>query len=259
MAIQSASAALSSEFIQLTVTGLIVYQDGDLDLNSGTIKALRTGSWSSLAGTTWGTFGSYANQTQTIKWTAPRIDLGAVQYFTLNIQSEFIGELSYLIHVSDTGIFGGEQSEYYIQEGDLNVNSFYGQFVYVTAIVKGDELRRMTITSNTNTVSYRIPNVNTSTLSGTATARVIPLPTSVSSIKDINIEPKAATPYAVNLYVSDTATSVILIPVVVSKSATAPSFALYGIDNDPRDGIVDITVTALPRQVMLGGNLIVLE
>lgn len=85
------------------------------------------------------------------------------------------------------------------------------------------------------------------------------MPRSVSTIYDMNIECKAATSYAVNLYVSDTATSEVLIPVVKSKSATAPAIALYGIDNDPRDGVVDITITALPRMVMTGGNVIVIE
>ena len=65
--------------------------------------------------------------------------------------------------------------------------------------------------------------------------------------------------YAVNLYVSDTPTSKILIPVINSKSSSNPSFALYGIDNDPRDGIVDIKITALPRQAMFNGNLVVLD
>jgi hypothetical protein len=45
--------------------------------------------------------------------------------------------------------------------------------------------------------------------------------------------------------------------VVKSKSAAAPSFVLYGIDNDPRDGVVDVTLTTLPRQAMTGGNLLV--
>jgi hypothetical protein len=47
--------------------------------------------------------------------------------------------------------------------------------------------------------------------------------------------------------------------VVKNKSATSPTFALYGIDNDPRDGIVDIKITALPRMVMYGGRLTVVE
>ena len=114
----------------------------------------------------------------------------------------------------------------------------------------------MRVTANTTVVEILIPNVDSSTLSGTNTNRVISLPAPVSLIKDIHIQVKAATSYPVNLYVSDTATSEILIPVV--KSKTTPSFALYGIDNDPRDGVVDITVKALPRQVMYGGNLVVL-
>jgi hypothetical protein len=73
----------------------------------------------------------------------------------------------------------------------------------------------------------------------------------------MKIEPKAPTPYAVNLYVSDTPTSEVLIPVVKSKAAAAPSFVLYGIDNDPRDGVVDITLTTLPRQAMISGNMVV--
>jgi hypothetical protein len=81
----------------------------------------------------------------------------------------------------------------------------------------------------------------------------------------------------VDLYVSNTATSVLLTPIVISKTAggtymasgyyvddyfvnaTGASFALYGIDNQPRDGIVDISLKGLPRQVMAGGNLLVIK
>jgi hypothetical protein len=91
------------------------------------------------------------------------------------------------------------------------------------------------------------------------------------------ITPRAASPYAVDLYVSNTATSVLLTPIVISKTAGGQyittdyiesgyftssfgaSFALYGIDNDARDGVVDITIKAMPRQVMSGGNLLVIK
>jgi len=49
-----------------------------------------------------------------------------------------------------------------------------------------------------------------------------------------------------------------LIPVIESKSNTTPTFALYGIDNDPRDGIVDIQITAMRQMVMFEGNIVVL-
>lgn len=259
MAIQSASATLQSTASLITITGFVNYQQGILDPISGTIKAQGTGRWGALSGSSWSAFTSYTQIQDIIKWTAPVIDLGVVDYFTLNIATEFDGSLSFIIYVSETGEFRGEEQEYNIQDGDINVPSFYGQYVYVTAIVTGSELRRMTTTAGNSKSTFSIPNVDSSTLSGPNTARVIPLTKTVSQITDIKIQPKSATAYPVNLYVSDTATSVVVIPVVTSKSATSPSFALYGIDNEPRDAVVDITVTALPRQVMFGGNLLVLE
>ena len=257
MAIKSAQASLSFTAYQVAKTGFIAYADGVLDTASGTVKANGTSRWGDL--TSWSVFNSYITSYQTIKWTAPLLDLGAVQYFTLAIEAEFDGELSYLIHISETGAFAGEETEYYIEEGDMNVPGFYGRYIYVTTVLNGKELRRIQITANTVVKEYIIPNVDSSTLSGTNTNRVIDLPTPVSLIKDIHIQVKAATSYAVNLYVSDTATSEILIPVVKSKSGTSPAFALYGIDNDPRDGIVDITIKALPKQIMYGGNIVVIE
>lgn len=259
MPIQSAQANLTTESIWLAKTGFIPYSEGVIDAQSGTVKALGISSWSSLTGTSWREFNNYIQTYNLLRWTAPLVDLGAVQYFTLNIEAEFQGTLSYIIHVSETGAFAGEETEYYIKDGDYSIPGFYGRYAYVTAILAGTELIKIIITANTTVKEYRIPNVSTSTLSGTSSNRTIALPTPVSVIKDIHIQPKAATSYAVNLYVSDTATSEILIPVVKSKSSTTPSFALYGIDNDPRDGVVDITVTALPRQAMFGGNLVVLD
>ena len=156
-------------------------------------------------------------------------------------------------------MFGGEELEYCIKDGDDNISAFYGRYVYVSAIVDGKELKRFSIETRTNKSTIKLVNVDTSTLSGSSSNRIIDLPREVSQIYDINIECSAATSYAVNLYVSDTATSEVLIPVVKSKSSTSPSIALYGIDNDPRDGIVDLTITALPRMLMNGGNLFVIE
>jgi len=95
-------------------------------------------------------------------------------------------------------------------------------------------------------------------LAGTNTARQITLPETLSAITDIYIQPKAAASYTPNLYVSATATSEVVIPVVKSKTST-PTFALYGIDNEPRDAVVDIMVTGIPRMVMEGNNLFVIQ
>lgn len=258
MALKTADAGLSFTATAVAITGFINYQQGTLDLSTGTIKAKGSGSWLATQGSSWNTFTNFINQFEPIRWTAPRLDLGAVQYFTLNIAAEYTGDLYYLIYVSETGEFAGEETETKVENGNNSISAFYGRYAYVTAVITGTELSRLTVTANTETIEYLIPNVDTSTLSGTNTARVIPLPTPVSAIKDIQIQPKAANNYAVNLYVSDTATSKVLIPVVVSKTSASPTFALYGIDNDPRDGVVDIQITAMRQMAMYQGNLVVL-
>jgi hypothetical protein len=255
MATVTGSGALAAKFTMIPITGFVYYQEGQLDSQTGTVKATGRSRWSIL--TSWASFNNYITTLDPIKWTAPVLDIGKVDSFNITITADFDGAISYLVHVSETGLFNGEETEYYIAEGDTNISAFYGRYVYITAICTGAEFRRMSVTSDTSKSTFKIVDVDTSTLAGTITARQIPLSVSVSKIYDLNIEPHAATSYAVNLYVSDTATSKVLIPVIVSKSAAAPSFALYGIDNDPRDGRVDLTITALPRMVMTGGNIIV--
>ncbi len=258
MPIESAQAALTSTVTQETVVGFYNYRQGLLDVNTGSIKPQSRGSWSQLAGKKWSSWFNFQLDTETIRWTSERIDRGTVEYFNLNISSDFDGECSYLIYVSETGQFSGEETEYYVKDGDYDVDAFYGRYAYVTAIVIGREFRSMTITASNTKSEFYLSNIDTSTLGGTTSARTLTLSLPISTIIDMQIQPKTATTYNVNLYVSDTATSNALIPMVISKSLPSPSFVMRGIDNDPRDGIVDIKITGLARQVMTGGNLIVI-
>ena len=254
-----ANVALTSAFTFLPVTGFIPYSQGILDPFSNTIKAQGFGRWGNLQGTSWNTFNSYVNTFLPIRWTSSLIDTGEVDYFNIAISSEFEGSLSYRIYVSETGVFAGEETEYLIENGNTNISAFYGRFVYVTAECTGTELVKMQITTDKEMLEISLKNVNTSTLGGTVSERILTLANPVSLITEIAIHPQAATVYAVNLYVSNTPTSQVLIPVVKSKAGTTPSFVLYGIDNDPRDGVVDITIKAMPRQVMASGNLLVIK
>ena len=76
MTIQSASAALTSSASITSVTGFKFYQQGQLDLSSGTIKCLGTSSWASLS--TWESWHDWITTKEKIKWTAPVIDIGSV-------------------------------------------------------------------------------------------------------------------------------------------------------------------------------------
>jgi hypothetical protein len=258
MTTQIASADLNSLFIFEPNTTFQSYQDGYIDVPSGSIKAKGTGRWSDLSGTTWNSFTNYILNNDPIRWTAPLIDLGRVDYFALSVDLDCDGDCEFLVSVSETGAFLGEERDYLIRNGDTNVPNFYGQFVYVTANVTGTELRRMTVTYDTTTKTILLKDVDTSTLSGSVSQRQIALPEQISGIVDLFIQPKTPTSYAVNLYVSDTANSQAVFPVVISKNASNPSFLLYGIDNDPRDSVIDIMINATPRMVMENNNLFII-
>lgn len=270
-----ATATLLSEFLCVPATAFIPIQQGALDPESGTIKATGSGRWNDL--TTWGAFTDFRGRLQDIIWTSPLIDRGEVKYFTISTEADFDGTLSYEIYTSTTGEFRGEETKTTVVDGELDIPAFYGQYVYVISRVSGSELRQLNITTSTKTIEVKLRDIDTTTLAGTATARTIALPRPVSRVMSIDIRPQITTPYAVDLYVSNTATSMVLTPMVVSKAdaepyfvndyiATdyflaggTPSFALYGIDNQARDGLVDIDLEVLPRQLMTSGNLVVIE
>ena len=257
MAIENASATLTAITGIFVQTGFIEIRQGQLDGGTGFIKAVNDSRWSALSGRTWGTLSSWNDNPLPIIWTMDEIDLGEIRRFTLSIQAEFDGTIGYTIWTSDTGAFAGEETETVLVEGDQEIDAFSGRYVRVVARVSGREIRRIAMEANNSTVEIFLQDVNTSTLGGTVNERQVAITRGISGVLEMAIHPKAATSYAVNLYVSDTATSQVLIPVVKSKGAT-PTFALYGIDNDARDGVVDISIKALPRQALIGGSLYVL-
>lgn len=254
-------------------TAFLYQQQGLLDDVSATIKA-QAGKTRWNDQDTWENFSDFRGQPLPIIWTVDVIDVGDVKFFTMAIEAEFDGVASYEIYTSTTGLFLGEETETSVEEGDFDIPAFFGRFVYVTVYVSGAELRTLNITTSSETQTVSLRDVNTSTLAGTASARVIPLVRPVSRVLDIDIKAIAHTPYAVDMYVTDTPTSQMLMPMVISKAdgdpyfvpdyiqdlyfiaGESPSFALFGIDNIARDGLADITMTVLPRQVMTAGNMI---
>jgi hypothetical protein len=259
MALQNATATLTAT-TSLSGWGLFsIIQQGTLDFITGFINPPGRSTWASL--TTWADFTSYQTEFDPIVWTTERIDIGAVDYFTVSIQADADGEIEYRIYTSETGVFGGEETVTEVTNGDLNVPAFYGQYLYVQALVPGGVLRRLTTTTQrgSNYKIVRLQNVNTSTLSGTTAGRVLNIPQPLSAIVDIFVQPKSVTAYNLDVYITDTPTSVVVTPIVISKSTAAPTIALYGLDNYARDAVVDVTITGLPQQAMEGNNIFVIN
>lgn len=227
------------------------------------IYPLSTSTWSGLSGSTWATWNNWAYSTESqIVWAMPQINLGSTaKNFTMNITTDADGIVGYKVYTSMTGYLEGEETETVIANGATDVNSFYGRFVDVYVIV--DKVVDMPTLSTVEIEigvsapeEIKFTDLDSATCSGSVSERFIPLTRAVSKIVDIKIQPhETATPYNLDVYVTNTPTSTYLIPKIVSKSISSPSFALVGVDNQPRDGVVDITLTILPRQYMSGNNL----
>jgi hypothetical protein len=229
-----------------------------------TIYPISAATWSGLASTTWATWTEWAYSTaDTIIWPTEAIFMGNnPQAVNLEIICESTGQVSYKVYTSNTGVYAGEETETVIGHSATDVPAFKARFIKV--VVYSSKINGVTPTISQITVTAKDPKANeyfiadldSSACAGSNTARQIPLPTQMGTIIDIKITPQTVTAYALDVYVTNTATSTYLIPKVISKNSLTPTFALVGVDNQPRDGVVDIIIKSLSSSVMSGNNLI---
>ena len=230
------------------------YKQGELDTNFNIIIPTSTGTWADL--TSWSDWTQWNFEPQTIIWTSNLLDFGSVDYFSLEVITEYQGALnSYTIHTSETGLFNGEETELVVEDGDTDIAAFYARYVYVTVNLDGSALINMNINASRETFDIVLKNISTSTLPGTVNERTLVFPETPSQIVSLDIVPVNDTAYNMNVYVTDYPTSKALIPVITDKTASAPTFYLVGLDNVPRNGVIDVTARALPGQQMLNGQI----
>ena len=221
-----------------------------------------TSTWSGLSSTGWNTWRTwnYNYDNQIVFYFGPiAIDLQP-KNFTLKIFTDSPATINYEIYTSNTGAFTGEETKTEITPGQTNISGFIGAraMVAVIATATGGIPVINSITYEYTTVGAKqlsYSQVSTSTLSGTSSSRILNLNTTVGGITTVNIQPYETTAYNVDAYVTATPTSTYLIPKVISSNSTTLTFALVGVDNQPRDGVVDIYLQTLPMQYMDGNNL----
>jgi hypothetical protein len=232
---------------------------GIFDQQLGYVVAPSTGQWSNLS--TWSAWDTWDMfPASTLVWALDIVDLGSVKTFNLKLICNCDGLASYKIYLSDTGAFSGEETIIEIDQGDTGIAAFTGRYVWIEVtvtstggapILYGIEYA---ITEEAN--KFSLNNIDTSTLGGTVSARTLTLPKPVSGITNIQITPRTVANYTLQTYVTDYPTCNTVLPRVISK--TSPyQIALMGLDNVPRDAIVDIIVEYLPEGYMAGNNLLV--
>lgn len=232
---------------------------GQLDFNSNTVYPADTGQWANVA--TWDGFTSwFVNPTYPIVWYVPMQDQGFITSYNMKIVTETQGTVTYTVYTSSTGLFAGEETAATINPNDTNVSGFTGRyFTVAVSVVRAiglTTLDSITVTTTNAQIMETLPNLSTSALGGTITARAVPIVRKYGVINSITIDPRQITAYNVDMYVSNYATSTTVIPRVVSKDRLTPTIALLGIDGSNKDGTVDVTITGLPEQYRSGNNLL---
>jgi len=235
--------------------------NGQLDTELNIVVPNDTGEWADLTDswddwTTW----NFKPET-TLLWLTDLLDLGETKTVNLKITCQANGIVEYDIYSSTTGAFDGEETVTSITSQQEDIPAITAQFIIVAVKVtqtRGlNTLEYVEIRANDARINILLNDVDLSTLAGTTSARTLVLPRKVSSIIAITVTPKElASPYTLDLYVSSTQTSTQLVPKIVSKTRTGPQIALTGLDNQPRDGHVDVSIWALPEMYMQGNDIL---
>lgn len=232
---------------------------GTLDAQQGIVVPNDTGTWAD-APSTWDDWGvwRYAPATPLL-WLTDVVDLGESKDFTLNITTVANGDVTYDVYTSPTGVFGGEETVTAIAAGAVGVAAFTGRFVIVAvkvAVTSGiNTLSSVELAASDRTIDIRLNSIDTSALTGTASARQLSLPRTPSKVVHMQITPEElGTAFDIEAYVTANATSKQLIPRIVSRT-TPVTIALQGRDGVDRDGVCDIQLSVLPEQFMDGANL----
>jgi hypothetical protein len=234
--------------------------NGILDLTAGQVFPPDLGTWETAD--TWDDFNQWIMLPDVLDYALEPIDLQSVKTFCLKIQTDAVGLVSYTIYTSDTGAFDGEETITTIEQGDTSVPAFTAQYVWIEVTVEQTAGVNVLNSVNFSIVEkvnkFSINNVNTEDINdGSSEGYLLPIDRQVGTITNVQITPQAVTPFELDVYVTDYATSTIVIPHVTSKSSNAVSFALYGLDNKPRDAIVDVLIEYLPEMYMDGNDLLV--
>lgn len=234
---------------------------GQLNQTDNTVYPVDSSTWATVP-STWADWDLWAYApADPLVWVTDLLDVGQICDFNLRIITDAQGLVEYTVYTSNTGAFAGEENSTDIAQDQAGIEAFSGRYAIVAVKVYKTSginiLRSVEVTASTTTVNIQYNSLDTSTLSGTTSGRTLVLPRTVSKIYAMEVTAhETASAFNLDLYVSSTQTSRQLMPRIVSKATTGPVIALYGLDNQPRDGVVDIKISAFGEQYMTGNNLL---
>jgi hypothetical protein len=239
----------------------LLVTNGTLNTETGVVTPNNSGTWANLSGSTWSSWSSWVNApADPLIWLTDPITVPYTTPYTLRIETQAQGQVSYVVYTSNTGNFGGEETTTTINSGATGVGAFEGRYIIVAIKVANTgariTLENVQVKATDYSLDMAITVDDTAILAGSAGSRTIPLPRTIAGIVNITATARPITAYVPNVYVTDMATSTTVYAEVVDKTFSAPKIGLFKIDGYPVDGGVDIRIKALPEQQMSGNNLI---
>lgn len=240
----------------LEQNGIIDYRDNGRYFNQG------QGEWSDL--TSWDTWSSWTlDPFATLYLTFNPIDLGSIE--TVNIVTDIRcrGIVHYYIYYNSTSTDWTDSplnySTLHITNGQQNIPSITARYIWIKLALDLDEaegfqyfdsINYRASQNSTTGKTITFTNINSSTLSGTASDRVYTPPVDVGTIKSAQITSRGAvSSYDVDMYVYHSATSNRTTPQIISTGSNI-HLTFTGVDGRPRDSNFDITLTVNPEWYM---------
>jgi hypothetical protein len=221
------------------------------------IEPNNSDTWADLSGVTWADWVRWNRDPASPHYyTSPEIiALDAEANVSIRITGDCVGDKTFQVHASTSGLFQGEETTTTITRTDTNIPVFTGQFFRVTIIAEFNQadlnvIRGVNATATNRTFEIEFRNVDSSSLGGTISARELVLPRTISNIERIHVTPFAPDGYVALDYIAndyfETATPAYA--GIVSKQASEPKITFVKDDGTYTDAIFDAVLIVQPEQ-----------
>jgi hypothetical protein len=221
------------------------------------IEPANQATWADLSGTTWADWPRWCMDPVSPHYhTSPDIiALSEPANISIRIVGDAVGEKSFQVHASTSGLFTGEETTTTITGTDTNIPVFYGQYFRITMGVEFDQaslnvIRGVNPTATNKSFEISFKNVDSSSLSGSISARQLVLPRTVSNIERMHITPFAPDGYVELDYIANDyfETAVPAYAGIVSKRASEPKITFVKDDGTYTDALFDAVLIVQPEQ-----------
>ena len=241
---------------------------GSLDINTNTIIPNDNGTWAlfDTNGQDWDSLTNWVTAPVSPMITvSEELDLGISTTFTLQITTEVVGSISYTVYTTDDNAWVPASTTATIIASDAeNIPAFTGRYVRVAASITSPsilaQLISMELSAGTKRFDILLNDINSSTLTGTSTARMINLGRNVSHVINLQITPHKASG---NTWVTSTSgyteatISKLSTAIIVDKLAGHANIAFINAEGSYVDSTFDAVAYVLPEQYMSDNNLAV--